>query len=158
MSQFRPVLMIRAEAAKQVTDPTAIATLTTLLGGSLQQPDPENEGETINIIVTDVYDLLTNHRHLLPAVQATMPIRQAGDKVTMHPDGYPEEFIFPVILSDRIPGETEKERQENRQNLKTMFDQMTTGAGSSWTARYLSTKPEVDAYLKLIENPNTHPA
>jgi|GEM_PF-2073540 len=147
MSRFRPILMIRTAAAEQTP---VHQTLLDILGQPTA-PDPENPEETVDIVPDNVADYFKNYRDHMPTVQSNMPIREAGDKTVMFPDGYDEEYMFPIILADRIPGATEKERQENREALKAVFDSMTEGAGASWTVRYLSTEPEAAAYLNLID-------
>lgn len=148
MSRFRPILMIRTAAAEQTP---VHQTLLDILGQPTE-PDPENLEEVIDIVPDNVADYFKHYRDFLAPVQSNMPIRVEGDKTVMFPGGYTEEYMFPVILADRIPGATAKEQQENREALKAVFGAMTEGSGASWTYRYLSTQPEAEAYLSLIQD------
>ena len=146
---YRAALMIRTAAAEQIPLPDALAALL----GVPTQPDPENPEETIPVTGLSVADYFRNYRDQMPAVQSEMIERVAGDRVAMFPDGYSEGYMFPVIMADRVPGADERTRQLHREALKAIFDQLTAGAGASWVGRYLSTAPEIQAYTRLIEEP-----
>ena len=144
MSAYCPTLMIRTAAAEQTPVPQI---LMDIIGQPMDNSDPENPTP---ITPANVADYFKNYRDQLPVVESSMPIRVAGDKTVMFPDGYTEEYIFPYMMSDRFPGATEKEKQENRDTVKGIFAGMTASHGANGLVRYLSTDPEKRAYINLI--------
>lgn len=143
---YRPRLMIRTAAAEQTPVPAELMAIL----GQPTDPDPEDPEANIAVQPDNVADYFKRHRDHMPPVERHMVIWEAGDRTAMFPDGYDEEFIFPAIMADRIPGTTAREKQQNREALKAIFDAMTSGAGASWVGRYLSTVPEQQAYINLL--------
>ena len=145
MSNYRPVLMIRKAGAAAVT---SFATLKGILG-TPTVPAQDPEAPPVEAPVANVAEYFLDYHDQLQAVQ-TVVERKAGDRVTMFPEGYPEDYFFVYIMADKIPGETEADRQRNRETLKAVFDAMTAAGGASWSVRYLSTVPEQIAYIRLL--------
>lgn len=135
----RVALMIRRVAAQGPVPPA----LSAILGVPV-----DGEGNPIPNLTIEEY--FRNHADQLPAVQNEVILRAAGDKVSMFPEGYDEDFLFPVVMADRISGNSDIEKQTKIETLKTIFDQLTEGAGSSWTGRFLSTAPEVVRYINIL--------
>jgi hypothetical protein len=144
MSAYSPTLMIQTAAAEQTPVPQI---LMDIIGQPMDYSDPENP---VPAVPAHIADYFKNYRDQLPVVESSMPIRVAGDKTIMFPEGYTEEYMFPYMMSDRIPGATEKEKQENRDTVKGIFASMTSAHGANGLVQYLSTAPEKRAYISLI--------
>jgi hypothetical protein len=96
MSAYSPTLMIQTAAAEQTPVPRI---LMDIIGQPMDYSDPENP---VPAVPAHIADYFKNYRDQLPVVESSMPIRVAGDKTIMFPEGYTEEYMFPYMMSDRI--------------------------------------------------------
>ena len=142
---YQIALMIRADVAKTIPVPDTLLNII----GQPTQPDPENPEEVIPVTGLDVFTYFNDYRDQLNPVESAMPTVDTEDVTVMFSDGATEPYMFPIIMSDRIPGTTEQMKQQNREAVKAVFDGLTTAGGTSWVARYL-TAPELRAYANKI--------
>jgi hypothetical protein len=146
-------LMINKSIAETITDDSPAGPLFQQLRSIFGTPVQYDEetGESTPVPDLNIATYFVDYASQLPAVENDVIVREVGDKVAVYPDGYEAPYMFPTIMEDRLlPEGTEIERQAVVDNLKTIFDQMTSASGASGLHRYLATTNEQRRYVNIL--------
>lgn len=146
MSANRAAILIRKNVAQNIAYDSQPA-LKSLLG----TPKEYDEATESFVPITglNLYQVFKEHSSDLAPIQEGIFELATGDITSMYPDGAPEDIFAIVVMADRIPGNTPKEKQENREALKTILNSIMEAQGSSWTTNYLLLSEMVDYMIPI---------